>query len=208
MSMIHNYARIPSDALQEIIKDTNKIFPVFFPKNWEEVLIQVERTRKQSLRYKILSSFKEDKETNTKIDSIKQFERKLEGRIFHMDVYKAWHGIHFLLTGLVWGTGETALGNVIMGGESIGPDLGYGPARYLTPDEVKQCSEALKDISIEELRSRFNQNVENIEAADLYPFSDRVTQEDLDFILDNFAPLKQIYEDTANAGDSMILYMM
>src|SRR5271163_2074263 len=48
---------------------------------------------------------------------------------------KSWHCLHYLLTGTAWETG-TVLGKTILGGTEIGPDMGYGPARYLVPNEV------------------------------------------------------------------------
>jgi len=45
-----------------------------------------------------------------------------------VELDKAWHGIHYLLTGGAEPNGTLA-SKVIMGGENIGPDLGYGPAQ-------------------------------------------------------------------------------
>ena len=48
------------------------------------------------------------------------------------DLDKAWHGIHFLLTGSAWETTPGA-GESVLGGDPVGPDRGYGPARLLDP---------------------------------------------------------------------------
>src|SRR5262245_17894050 len=54
-----------------------------------------------------------------------------------LDIGKAWHGIHFLLTGSTW-HGDPPLSWVVMGGVPIGPDIfGYGPVRYLLPEQVE-----------------------------------------------------------------------
>jgi hypothetical protein len=59
-----------------------------------------------------------------------------------IDLDKAWHGIHYLLTGTAeGGDGPEAL--AILGGEEFGPDVGYGPARFLLPGDVKAVSDAL-----------------------------------------------------------------
>ncbi len=68
-----------------------------------------------------------------------------------MDVDKAWHGIHYLLNQSADG-GEGPLVGVILGGEPIGDDMGMGPARVLTPAEVKAASQALDALTIEPLR--------------------------------------------------------
>ena len=42
---------------------------------------------------------------------------------------KAWHGLHYLLTGDAWGGGPP-LNFIVMGGDEIdGVDTGYGPPR-------------------------------------------------------------------------------
>jgi hypothetical protein len=42
-----------------------------------------------------------------------------------------------------------------VGGKEIGPDLGYGPARLLTPSEVQAVAPALAYVSSEALTQRF-----------------------------------------------------
>src|SRR5262245_50107120 len=72
-----------------------------------------------------------------------------------LDVDKAWHGIHFLLNGEAW-EGEPPL-NFIVGGQEIGDvDVGYGPARGFSVDEVRAIATALGPITGETLRSRYN----------------------------------------------------
>src|SRR5262245_46999099 len=46
---------------------------------------------------------------------------------------KAWHALHFILTGTPW-DGDEPLCLAVLCGTPIGEvDVGYGPARYLTP---------------------------------------------------------------------------
>jgi hypothetical protein len=68
---------------------------------------------------------------------------------------KSWHCLHYLLTGTAWET-DNVLGKAILGGAEIEPDMGYGPARYLEPNEVKKVAKALKKVSKKDLVSRFN----------------------------------------------------
>src|ERR1700761_9537434 len=72
-----------------------------------------------------------------------------------IDLDKAWHGIHWLLTGDSWG-GEAPLALAIVGGEDIGPDLGYGPARVVTPEQAQAVAAALSDLTDEELARRYD----------------------------------------------------
>ena len=74
----------------------------------------------------------------------------------HLDLDKAWHIIHFLLAGAAWG-GTPPFASAVCGGTELGEvDVGYGPARYLTPVEVKQVADALSGIAAKELWSRFD----------------------------------------------------
>lgn len=78
-----------------------------------------------------------------------------EGESKGMDLDVAWEAIHFLLTGRKDG-GAPPLASAILGGKSIGPDLGMGPARYLTSGEVKTVADALSRLSKDDLRRRFD----------------------------------------------------
>src|SRR6185503_14516377 len=80
----------------------------------------------------------------------------LEEDVDEVDLDKAWHGIHFLLTGTAWDGGEP-LCYLVSGGEEVGDvDVGYGPARVLRPHQVAQWAAALTAIPADELRRRFD----------------------------------------------------
>jgi hypothetical protein len=85
-------------------------------------------------------------------------------RSLHLE--KAWHGLHYLLT-TRGGDGADSLGFLLEGGEEIGEDLGYGPARLFAPDVVRQLHGALDGISEEELWTRFDP--ESMEEQEIYP---------------------------------------
>jgi hypothetical protein len=63
------------------------------------------------------------------------------GSFAELDVDKAWHGIHFLLTGAAWGDNRPECFIVASGREIGDDDVGYGPARGFTSSEVKQIAE-------------------------------------------------------------------
>lgn len=79
---------------------------------------------------------------------------------------KAWHGLHFLLNGSSW-DGELPLGFLVQGGQPNEEDVGYGPARLLTPPQVQQLNAALADVSDDQLWSRFD--AAEMEAEQIYP---------------------------------------
>src|SRR5512135_1798793 len=64
----------------------------------------------------------------------------------HLDVDKAWNGIHFLLTGDAQ-HGTPPLG-FIVGGKPLGDiDVGYGPARGFDAAEVRAIADALRPLT-------------------------------------------------------------
>ncbi|MEZ0205581.1 YfbM family protein [Ideonella sp.] len=121
-----------------------------------------------------------------------------------MDVDKAWHAIHFMLTGTA-DAGAEPWSLAVLGGEPIGDDLGDGPARFLTPAQVRQVAEALSALPIDEFAARYAPAA--MEAAQIYP--DGIWMRDgddaLDYVLENYAPLVQFYVDAAVRGDGAIL---
>ena len=88
-----------------------------------------------------------------------------------VDLDKAWHGLHFLLTGSARETdGEDTRGALMAAGSSIGGpewDVGYGPARSLSPAQTIGLRDALRDLDPEQARRRFDP--EAMKAEDVYP---------------------------------------
>jgi hypothetical protein len=84
-----------------------------------------------------------------------------------VDLDKAWHGIHYLLTGSAW-EGEKPLCYLVQGGAEVGDvDVGYGPARALRSDQVKAFHDALRALSREDLKVRYQP--ERMKELDIYP---------------------------------------
>ncbi len=122
-----------------------------------------------------------------------------------LDIDKAWHLIHFLLTGEPW-EGAEPLCNAVLGGAEIGEeDVGYGPARYLTSTEVNAVATALASISPEELWTRFD--LAKVHEADIYPLSWEGNDSDRDYILSYFNDLKAFFTTAQQQHDCMILYL-
>ena len=124
----------------------------------------------------------------------------------YLDIEKAWHGIHFLLTGEAWG-GDGPLAQAVLGGIEIGEDMGYGPARYLTPEEVRAVARSLAAISTEQLKKRYSSDA--LEAAEIYPTGiwEAEGWGAFDYLVQNFEPLVHFYHEAAERGDAVILYL-
>jgi hypothetical protein len=123
-----------------------------------------------------------------------------------IDLDKAWHGIHYLLNGTAEG-GDEPYSLVILGGQEIGEDLGYGPARLLFPDQVADIAGALRELDADALEARFDAAA--MEEAQIYPGQiwSRDGQEALDYLLHHYAQLVDFYEAAAARGDGMILWL-
>lgn len=122
-----------------------------------------------------------------------------------LDIDKSWHLIHFLLNGETWG-GDGPLSQVVLGGTELpDTDAGYGPFRYLHPEEVQATSKALAEISSDELWSRFN--ADRAQAAEIYPQAWRGDDQEREYVQSNFAALQQLYAKAAASGNAMLLYL-
>lgn len=118
---------------------------------------------------------------------------------------KAWHGIHFLLTGKSW-EGKEPLKSVILGGAPIGDaDVGYGPARGLASERVRIAASALDEIDEAKFRSRFNAKA--LSQNGIYPeiWDDGDTA--LDYLAHYFEEVRRTFREAAEAGEAMIIFM-
>ncbi|MGE5184160.1 MAG: YfbM family protein [Acidobacteriota bacterium] len=122
----------------------------------------------------------------------------------HLDVEKAWHGIHFLLNGEVW-SGTPPL-DFIVAGEPIGDvDVGYGPARGFLADQVRAIATALEPITPEVLRSRYDAGAPGW--AEVYPMHGRADDGALDYLVSYYESLRDFVIETAELGAGMIVYV-
>ncbi|HAG10180.1 MAG TPA: hypothetical protein DCK76_02040 [Desulfotomaculum sp.] len=88
--------------------------------------------------------------------SVLKIARKTRKTILTNRQGLAWPGIHFLLIGDPWG-GEPPLKYVVLGGEALGEEeFGYGPPQYITPEQIIETAKSLSEVSINELRKRYN----------------------------------------------------
>jgi hypothetical protein len=120
-----------------------------------------------------------------------------------ISIDKAWHGLHFLLTG----SAEPTSGDesqVVMGGAEIGEDGGYGPARYLEAEDVLRVAAVLQALTPDELRLRYDASA--MEEISIYPggWDD---EENLEWLLEAFSELSAFYKGTAARGNAVLLYL-
>jgi Domain of unknown function (DUF1877) len=122
----------------------------------------------------------------------------------YIDVDKAWHGIHYLLSGKA-DVGAEPLSWAVMGGEEIGDEVGYGPARFLEPELVRNIAAWLPDDSV--FKSRFDPQA--MERAGIYPevIWVRDDTDALEYLVENYRELVAFYKSAAERGDGAILWL-
>jgi hypothetical protein len=128
------------------------------------------------------------------------------GPFAELDVDKAWHGIHFLLTGSQW-EGEPPLDFIVNGGKRIGDeDVGYGPARGFSPSEVKLVAAALSTIGPEQFAGRYN--AEALARAKIYPeIWMRDGDEARDYLVTYFDELRDFVIGAAESGEALVVFI-
>jgi hypothetical protein len=129
------------------------------------------------------------------------------GPFADLDVDKAWHAIHFLLTGSAW-EGDPPLNFIVIGGSDVGDDLGYGPARGLSSDEVRNLAGALRAIPPDALLQRFDPAA--LTAANIYPeIWDRPPEEDdiRGYVSEYYDQLRSFVLDAAVEDEALLIAM-
>jgi hypothetical protein len=124
----------------------------------------------------------------------------------YIDLDKAWHGVHYLLTGHAEG-GPEPQSLAVIGGAEFGPELGYGPAQFLTARQVAIVAKTLSEISVADLESRFD--AKDMAAKSIYPdvIWIRDGKEALDYVIDAFSRLQTFYRDAAARGHAVIQWI-
>lgn len=143
-----------------------------------------------------------------------------EGTEPELNIDKSWNILHWLLSGrsdVAYREGtkyfvspeEQAINKTIMGGTEIGKDVGYGPARYLDPNEVKQVSEALEHVSREDLQKKWDPEALANLSEELYP---SLTPDawrnpaEAEYYLQSFDKVKGYYQSAASKGNALLLW--
>ena len=122
-----------------------------------------------------------------------------------IDVDKAWHGLHYLFNGNAHG-GSGPLADAILGGEEIGEEMDYGPARLLVPATVAAIAQALNTLDPEELKRRYDP--QDMEAKQIYP-DIWVSEGDhaFDYLLGYAGTMKAYFSRAAARGDAVITWI-
>ena len=121
------------------------------------------------------------------------------------DIYKAWNGILFLLQKLAKND-DSVLHRAVLGGTPFGEDMGYGPAMYISKEDVAEISKLLTDIDEAGLREAFD--AEEMAEADIYCFDAKRAEEDLDFYVGHYVTMQAFYQIAAKENQAVIQYLV
>jgi hypothetical protein len=118
---------------------------------------------------------------------------------------RAWHAIHFTLTGSRLG-GPEPLNFLVSEGTPIGEvDVGYGPARAMTSHQVRDLAEALRSIEPEDLATRVDGRV--LDEAAIYPGGWQRNGAAVDYVMSNYRAMRELIVRLADDGLGLILYV-
>jgi hypothetical protein len=127
---------------------------------------------------------------------------------FSTDLDKAWHGIHYLLSGTAW-EGEHPRNFLVSGGTEVGTiNVGYGPARVLTAAETREALDALRAVSDDDLKARFDQ--QDMLAKQIYPeIWARKPEEDdtLGYLMEYVQTLRGFLSQAVDQGLGIVVYI-
>ncbi len=118
------------------------------------------------------------------------------------DVDTAWDGIRFLLRRAI----EEPVDVIAGGGQIGGEDWGYGPARYLVPEEVGRAAHHLRTTPFERLAAHYD--AARMRDEEIYPSA--IWDDDqgtLDYLQDNYEALVEFFDAAAESGDAIILWL-
>ncbi|MEJ8650578.1 YfbM family protein [Streptomyces sp. MS1.AVA.3] len=118
-----------------------------------------------------------------------------------LDIDKAWDALGFLLR-------RAAFPVDIVHGEEAVPDAddwGYGPPRYLTPEQVRAAAGALAEISGERLTAGVGP--EDLAEAEVYPTIVWERGEPLDYVSEHYELLRPFFRAAADKGDGMLMWL-
>ena len=124
------------------------------------------------------------------------------------EVDKAWHAVHFTLTGEAWEV-VGVLGQAVLGGEDFGEDLGYGCPRWLAPAAVAEVAAALAALPPAEFEQRLD--FAAIQQADIYPSiwdRDPEPEQLVQYVRSGYETIRDGFAAAAAAGQGFVITLL
>jgi hypothetical protein len=118
---------------------------------------------------------------------------------------KAWHAIHFVLTGSRLG-GDEPLNFVVSEGTPVGEvDVVYGPARVLSSQQVRSLATALAPLEPEHLAARVD--LRKLDEEVIYPGNWQRDGMDVDYVVGSYREMRDLIVRLADQGLGLVLYI-
>ena len=134
------------------------------------------------------------------------FEGKNEENMLCID--KAWHAIHFTLTGEEWEVSEDEpISQAVLGGEPVNDeDMGYGPMRLIPKELVTKIADELEEMDKAVFQSKFN--LKDMVEKQIYPVMDDEDEEQFfEYVWELFAELKKFYKDASEKNRNVLAFI-
>ena len=139
----------------------------------------------------------------------------LENRVddaYSMDIDKAWGGILYLLTGKAFAFGSLedevdSLNRIFFSAQFFDEDMdvGYGPAHYLTPEQVAGIHHKIASLTEADLKARYDTEAMN-EEEKLYPSLDW-NEKIFEYLYSHFQALQSFFATAASKGEAIVTYL-
>lgn len=139
----------------------------------------------------------------------------LENRVddaYSMDIDKAWGGILYLLTGKAFASGSPedevdSLNRIFFSAQFFDEDMdvGYGPAHYLTPEQVAGIHRKIASLTEADLKAHYDPKAMS-EEEELYPSLDW-DDEDFEYLYSHFQALQSFFATAASRGEAIITFL-
>ncbi|MBF6642804.1 YfbM family protein [Chryseobacterium indologenes] len=125
-----------------------------------------------------------------------------------VDIDKAWDGLIFLLTGQnTFNANNHPLSKILFSEQIIDEkqDLGYGPAHYLTPEQVSELNNQISVITNNSLKVNFDPQKMN--DSEVYPLIWEEGDDVFDYLVNAFSTVQNVYAKAAKNGEAIITFL-
>ena len=139
----------------------------------------------------------------------------LENRVddaYSMDIDKAWGGILYLLTGKAFASGSPedevdSLNRIFFSAQFFDEDMdvGYGPAHYLTPEQVAGIHRKIASLTEADLKAHYDPEAMS-EEEELYPSLDW-DEEDFEYLYSHFQELQSFFATAVSRGEAIVTFL-
>jgi hypothetical protein len=114
-----------------------------------------------------------------------------------MDIDKAWHGLHYLLTGTAW-TGDPPLNFILAGGTEATDNEGR-TTRLYSSSQLREINRALKSVDRPQLQAAYDAAA--MMSLDIYPGIWARDAHAFEYCVDHFSALKRFVSKAAHQSD-------